>query len=342
VALTAATERGRLAFAVATTAVFAEILIVGLEAAAWLSLLVAAIFGTSWVEPGRFEGWEALATIIVIAGAYVLGILVDRFADSLQQRLDRAWPSRPADKPAGLSRMRVTMLQTGGDLARFLEYQRSRLRIARSTAVNCLIASPIACWYIWSRGEVAAAVSAGGALLLAAALAELAYRRIEFAYVTRLSDAYRIVTNPEKPKANRAAAIPYQKRDGVLKFLLVTTKDDDSRWTFPKGRRDPQDRTFADTAAREAREEAGVTGRLEGRRLTTYRFPTRSGKPRRVAAFLLKVRGDVDPDIGGEDRITSWSTYDDALVKLSEGREPEYREEMKRVLDAAVAALDDD
>jgi hypothetical protein len=126
----------------ATTAIFAEILIVGLEAAVWCSLLVLAIFGADWIDPSALSDWVALVTILVIAGSYVLGILVDRLADSVHARLDRVWPTRPVDKPAGIAKMRFTVLRDGGALATFIEYQRSRLRIARSTAVNGVLGAP--------------------------------------------------------------------------------------------------------------------------------------------------------------------------------------------------------
>jgi 8-oxo-dGTP pyrophosphatase MutT (NUDIX family) len=326
---------------VATTAVFAEILIAGLEAAAWLALLVAGIVGTDWIDTERLHGWEALTTAVVLAAAYVLGILVDRFADSFHRWLAKAWPGRAVDKPASIPRMRLTMLQVGGDLARFFEYQRSRQRIARATAVNCALAVPVAAWYVAPRSGVGPALGAAAALLLATLVSEAANRRIEFAYVTRLGDAYRIVRDlPEE--ADRAAAVPYRRReDGEIEFLLVTTTGARRRWTFPKGRRDPEDETLADTALREAREEAGVAGKLDGRRLGEYRFPRRSGEPHVVAAFLLEV-DEERPERWrkGKDakRERAWCSRDDALGRIGDD-DPEYRAELERVLGAASEAL---
>ncbi len=325
----------------ATTAVFAEILIAGLETAAWLALLVAAIFGTGWVDTGRLEGWEALVTVTVLAAAYVLGIIVDRFADSLHRRVDRVWPGRAVDKPASIPRMRMTMLQAGGDLARFFEYQRSRQRITRATAVNCAIAVPVAAWYLAPRAGAGAAAGAAALLALATLLSEAANRRIEFAYVTRLSDAYRLVR--EQPNAaERAAAIPWRRgQDGRVEFLLVTTTGPRRRWTFPKGRRDPEDETLADTARREAREEAGVAGRVDGSRLAEYRFPRKRGEPYLVAAFLLEVTREKPDDWRrGKDaaRERAWCSVEDALEKVGED-DPEYGAEMKRVLRAASEIL---
>src|SRR5437667_8840306 len=120
-----------------TTAVVAEILIVGLEAATWVSLLVLAIFGNNWVHPAAVKDWSTLVTVLVLAAAYVLGVLVDRFADSTMGCLVDRWPV-PVDTPAGLAHMRLSLLARDDGVAKFVEYQRSRMRIARATVLNLL------------------------------------------------------------------------------------------------------------------------------------------------------------------------------------------------------------
>ena len=66
-----------------TTAVFAEILVVGFQASAWLTLLVLGFFGTDWITLTDLEKWVALITIVVVATAYMLGVIMDRIADDL-------------------------------------------------------------------------------------------------------------------------------------------------------------------------------------------------------------------------------------------------------------------
>jgi hypothetical protein len=68
---------------VTITALFAEILIVGLETAAWVLLLILTIFGKDWVHPSELRGWDGLITVLVLASAYVLGILMDRVANRI-------------------------------------------------------------------------------------------------------------------------------------------------------------------------------------------------------------------------------------------------------------------
>ncbi len=330
----------------ATTAIVAEILIVGLEAATWVSLLVLAIFGTGWIHLGALAHWEGLATIVVLAAAYVLGILVDRAADTAHGLLERRWPGPPVDKPAGISRMRMTVLSEGGAMSTFVDYQRSRLRIARATVLNLFVALPVLVVFLAVRtdlGWLTAVVA--GLLALSVALAELAYRLIEFAYVNRLSDAYRLVK--KLPKADLAAAVPYRLTDdGLLEFLFVRTKGGD-RWTFPKGHR-KRGETLPRTAAREACEEAGVKGRVEGKRLAGYLYPpgSRPGREEdyRVAAFLLEKRKEGLPRTGADaGREVVWKSAEEAGKLLEEGRtdkEQKYADEMKRVLDAALEVIE--
>ncbi len=72
----------------ATTALFAEILIVGLGASVWLSLLVLTFTGPLQVHIQAVESWSTLITALILAAAYALGVLVDRVADSFYRWLE--------------------------------------------------------------------------------------------------------------------------------------------------------------------------------------------------------------------------------------------------------------
>jgi 8-oxo-dGTP pyrophosphatase MutT (NUDIX family) len=331
---------------VATTAVVAEILIAGLEASAWVSLLVLAIFGTDWIDLSALDSWQALVTIVVLAAAYVLGILVDRAADSLHNKLGDWRAPRPVDKPAGIPRMRMVVLREGGAISTFVDYQRSRLRVARATVLNLLLALPVAVGFLLARTDAGWWTAAAAALIaVSALLAELACRRIDYAYVTRLSDAYRLVKKIKR--SDLAAAVPWKVTDGgKLELLLVRTRGG-KRWTFPKGHRKKKE-SLAEAARREAREEAGVRGPIDERCLVEYAYPpgSRPGRTEdyRVAAFLLEVREDGLRREGDDaSRALAWADPDEARALLEEGRqgdERRYADEMKRVVGAAVEAIE--
>jgi 8-oxo-dGTP pyrophosphatase MutT (NUDIX family) len=307
--------------AVATTAIVAEILIVGLEAATWVCLLVLAIFGRDWIDLDAIKDWDAVVTVLLVAVAYVLGVLVDRAADSVLKHL----PSRPVDKPAKVAEMRLHLLATPSGVTSFLEYQRTRMRIARATVLNlaalagalavflqCLVQPPT-----WQ--TVCAVAAAVGA----AAVTYLLYRRIECAYVERLSDAYAMAKR--LPKANRAAAVCYTRVGEDLKFVVVRTSEakrgvtpETERWTFPKGRVDRlkpllgrrkreggvqeerrgmsraarrkgrkeslwerRKETLWEAAEREAWEESGVRGKVDREPFAYYNYPPAPGSGRK-------------------------------------------------------------
>src|SRR3954470_19459786 len=193
--------------------------------------------------------------------------------------------------------MRLRLLREGGDIAAYFEYQRSRVRVARSTALNALVAAPVSVFFLLRRtdAEVAAALGVGAALLIMAALSEVACRRIEVAYLTRLSRAYRSSESTGSPlRPDRAAALPYRRTSHGVEFLVVRTTGKQRRWTFPKGHFEAdEDAMLAAAAAREAREEAGVEGRVDEEQLATYLYPSAGGgDPLTVAAFLLDVTRD--------------------------------------------------
>ena len=114
----------------------------------------------------------------------------------------------------------------------------------------------------------------------------------------------------------QAAAIPFRDRDRRLEICLITTRTS-GRWSIPKGFIDPGD-TEAWTARKEAREEAGVHGRVVGSPVGYYEI-TKCGIRYTVAVYLLHV-DRVDAQWDEQDlRPRRWVTADEA-VRLLKGR----------------------
>jgi hypothetical protein len=201
---------------VATTALFVEILIIGLETAVWLCLLILTYVGPVNLDPRALKDWSTLLTALALAAAYVLGILVDRASDSFYLWFETTRAGKVANRymgesshgyktPAGVAQMRLTVMKESEGIARFLDYQRSRARIARATVLNVALAVPIAALYLsvqvrTQAGPVLVVVAFGIALLL---LSLFASERIHAAYVKRLSDAYTILTQGVPTKHER-------------------------------------------------------------------------------------------------------------------------------------------
>jgi 8-oxo-dGTP pyrophosphatase MutT (NUDIX family) len=135
----------------------------------------------------------------------------------------------------------------------------------------------------------------------------------------------------------QVAAVCYRVREAAVEFLLVNTTA--GKWTFPKGRIDP-DLSASESAAREALEEAGARGRIERVHFSSYTDTKRAfGHENRVreisiAAFLLEVGDLVHPQEG--DRNPTWFTPQQAQERLAERRAPKYADGLARIVDAAV------
>ncbi len=84
----------------------------------------------------------------------------------------------------------------------------------------------------------------------------------------------------------QAAAIPFRRREGAVEICLITTIRA-GRWTVPKGFIDPGD-TAPGTAVKEAREEAGIHGRVLGGPVGYY-DTAKQGARYRVAVYLMQV-----------------------------------------------------
>ncbi len=88
------------------------------------------------------------------------------------------------------------------------------------------------------------------------------------------------------------AALPVRvNAKGKLEVLLVTTRQS-RRWVIPKGWRSTR-LSDADAAAREAQEEAGVTGKLLKKPVGSYSYFKREDdgfRPVKVTVYLLKVQ----------------------------------------------------
>jgi len=123
------------------------------------------------------------------------------------------------------------------------------------------------------------------------------------------------------------------RRDGAEpRFLLVQAKRDPGVWVFPKGHVEPGERV-EDTAVREAREEAGVDGRVVAP-LGALDFEGYAG-PLHVEYFLVEYTGDAETD---ELRPILWGTYDDLRRGIKFANARELLRKAKALLDAGPTA----
>lgn len=149
----------------------------------------------------------------------------------------------------------------------------------------------------------------------------------------------RPVLIPKDTFPRKVAAVCYRREGDSVEFLLVKTGS--GRWTFPKG---TVERHLGprDSAALEAREEAGVIGRVSDRHFTIYCQENRAcyrttERETAIAAFLMRVHDTTDPE--ERYRNPTWFCPREAKRRLSMRRRPKYQQEFSRVVDHAMEML---
>jgi 8-oxo-dGTP pyrophosphatase MutT (NUDIX family) len=107
---------------------------------------------------------------------------------------------------------------------------------------------------------------------------------------------------------DQVCVVPFRLEEGEPRFCLVTSTGSGD-WIFPKGNIDPG-ATADEAALQEAREEAGLTGRVLGV-LTAYSYTKMGRYTLTVQAVLMEVSGVASA--WDEDHLRSrrWATADE-------------------------------
>lgn len=121
----------------------------------------------------------------------------------------------------------------------------------------------------------------------------------------------------------QSAALPYRVRDSRVEFLLVTSRRK-KRWVLPKGVVEPG-MSAAESAAKEAWEEAGIEGDISPRPLGSYTYEKWSGVCT-VQVFPMQVQrlAETWPE---DTRDRRWYGPDEAARQVDE---PELRQILSR------------
>jgi phosphohistidine phosphatase len=126
----------------------------------------------------------------------------------------------------------------------------------------------------------------------------------------------------------QSAAIPFRQTPAGIEVLMITTRKK-RRWIVPKGVVEP-DLSPADSAAKEAGEEAGVRGRVLPDPLGSYEYE-KWGDICVVEVYALAVEQELDrwPEAF---RDREWVALNEAARRV---REPA----LKRMLDDLPSAI---
>ncbi|WP_395671409.1 NUDIX hydrolase [Phenylobacterium sp.] len=126
---------------------------------------------------------------------------------------------------------------------------------------------------------------------------------------------------PDREPRDQFAALPWRRNaDGAVEVLLITSRET-RRWVIPKGW-PIKGLTAAKTAAREAYEEAGVSGDVAKKKLGAFHYDKRLASGRlqhvKVTVYALRVEREADawPEKGQRDR--QWTAPADAAAAVDE------------------------
>lgn len=139
-------------------------------------------------------------------------------------------------------------------------------------------------------------------------------------------------------RLQQVAALVYRYQAEELQVLVITSRGT-GRWVIPKGW--PQiGRTLAETAAREAYEEAGVRGEISSQPIGTFEYSKSDLPPECINQFTVAVyalhfveRAKDWPE--REQRICEWISPHQAAERVDET-------ELKRILlgfDGTITAI---
>ena len=138
-----------------TTLLFAELLIIGLQASLWLFLLALLSFGVNWLQSLKAIGladWQTVIVVVALSIVYVIGIIVDRLADLVFS----SWDKRIRDSiipkaPVPIAVMRFQLGKDNEYLNRQFEYTRTRMRISRASILNFALSTVFGVWLIFQQ-----------------------------------------------------------------------------------------------------------------------------------------------------------------------------------------------
>lgn len=108
--------------------------------------------------------------------------------------------------------------------------------------------------------------------------------------------------------------------NGLVEILLITSLNS-KRWIMPKGWLE-DGQSEAQSAAREAFEEAGITGEICDTPVGTYHYLKEkkdgTGVPVQVEVFALKVTGQAEDWSEKGKRQIAWLPVEQAAIRVSE------------------------
>jgi len=185
-----------------TTALFVELIVIGIGGAFWFSLIALTVFGYTWIPLEHATSLPAL--IPALALVYLLGILIDRVADlafslPTNHMLHRVFQSREAYERAR------TLVYDSEALRNLAVYALSRMRICRGSVLNSLLGVMSLNAFLWTTlpdqaPRLKLALFGTVTLLLIAGTALYSWRELSVTYYERVAQQAHILAEQQNSK----------------------------------------------------------------------------------------------------------------------------------------------
>lgn len=133
-----------------TTSLFVEIFVIGTGAAIWILLLVLTVFDYTWLDATLLGSWDTLVPIAALV--YVLGIVIDRTADTVLRKPDRRIREQAFTGAAkDYHYVRTYVFYRSETFKDIFDYARSKLRICRAWVFNFTLIGLMIPIFVWTR-----------------------------------------------------------------------------------------------------------------------------------------------------------------------------------------------
>jgi hypothetical protein len=133
-----------------TTALFVDLLIIGIQVATWLILLIFTLFDYRWARLEYIKDSETAIAIMLLPMFYPIGIFIDNLADYVLH----SWRDNIRKKYDLVENQTITKLLTtlkDERLSDYFDYVRIRIRISRSSALNFTLITILSIVFTLSR-----------------------------------------------------------------------------------------------------------------------------------------------------------------------------------------------
>lgn len=190
-----------------TTLLFAEILIIGLHSGIWFLLLLLIIWGNNLLaiyEKYLISDSKLIIGLVLVSFFYVIGIVMDRFADALFDRWYLPLKNQVLpDRKISVQQMQFGLVKANPHYESHLYYARSRMRVARSSVINFSLITMLSIIYLLTRippsreiYSAVAAIAIVGTLITIATF--IAWKKLTITFLNFLHNYDSEVNTPSK------------------------------------------------------------------------------------------------------------------------------------------------